>query len=70
VNEVARLSPSERFNSLIEGVFSDVQTKLADGFFPEALARRSLIILIWRRMRRRFADIMARFQAGTLLAAS
>jgi len=69
VNEIASLSPSERFNSVIEGLFSDVQSRLANGWFPEALAERLTIILIWRRLRRmsrRFAAIMARYRAGTL----
>jgi hypothetical protein len=63
------LSPSDRFNSLMEGLFDDIATRAANGWFPLAPVQLVLIKLIWRRLRRmsrRFADIMARFHAGTL----
>jgi hypothetical protein len=69
VNDTARLSPPERFNSLIEGLFSDVATRAANPWFSLALVELVLIKLIWRRLRRmsrRFAAIMVRFRAGTL----
>ncbi len=66
---MASLSPSERFNSLIEGLRSDVRYRLAGGWFPEALAERVPIILLWRRLRRlsrRFHAIMAKYRAGAV----
>ena len=70
MSDVTRLSPSDRFNSLVEGLFSDVQSRLNDGWFPDAgTEERSTIIQIWRRLRRmqrRFAEIMAQLKAGTL----
>ncbi len=66
---MASLSPSERFNSLIEGLRSDVRYRLAGGWFPEALAERVPIILLWRQLRRlsrRFHAIMAKYRAGAV----
>jgi hypothetical protein len=66
------LSPSERFNCLIEGLFDDIATRAANGWFPLAPVELVLIKLIWRRLRgmsRRFAAILARFHAGTLAQA-
>ena len=68
----AALTPSDRFNSLIEGLFSDIVTKATNPYFPLEPLRLLLIKLIWRRlrrMRRRFATfILAQFHAGTLPA--
>jgi hypothetical protein len=72
VNDSARLSPPERFNSLIEGLFNDVRTRATNEWFPLLPAQLVLIKLIWRRLRRmsrRFAAILARFRAGTLAQA-
>ena len=65
------LSPPERFNSLIEGLYSDITTRATNPYFPmsEAPAQLLLIKLIWRRLRRmsrRFAAILAQLRAGTL----
>jgi len=63
------LTPVDRFNSLIEGLFSDIVTKATNPYFPLEPLRLLLIKLIWRRlrrMRRRFATILAQFHAGTL----
>jgi hypothetical protein len=71
VNETARLSPPDRFNSLIEGLFGDMTTRAANGSVEWPL-NLVLIKLIWRRLRRmsrRFAAILARLQAGTLVEA-
>jgi len=75
VNEIARpslpeLSPPERFNRLIEGLFSDITTRTT--WVPVPPIQLVLLKLIWRRlcrMSRRFAAIMTRFQAGTLAEA-
>ena len=72
VNEIASLSPSERFNSIIEGLYNDVATRAYNGWFPLALHERVLVKLIWRRLRRmnrQFAAIMARCRAGILVRA-
>jgi len=69
VNDTARLSPPERFNSLIDGLFSDITTRATNVWFPLGLAELALIKLIWRRLRRmsrRFAAIMDHYRAGTL----
>jgi hypothetical protein len=65
------LSPSDRFNCLMEGLFSDVTTRATNAWFPLALVELALIKLIWRRLRRmsrRFAAIMAQLRAGGLAA--
>jgi len=72
VNDIARLSPPERFNCLVEGMFSDVATRAANGWFPLLPVELALIKLIWRRLRRmsrRFAAILAQFRAGALVQA-
>ena len=72
VNDTARLSPPERFNSLLEGLFSDLATRAANAWVPVPPHQLVLIKLIWRRLRRmsrRFAAILARWHAGTLVAA-
>jgi hypothetical protein len=66
VTDLARLSPPERFNCLIEGLFNDVRVKIAWGW-----ALLPMMTLIWRRlhrMRRRFNAIVAQLRAGTLPA--
>ena len=71
MNEIARLSPPERFNRLIEGLFSDITTQATNVWFPLPPIELVLFKLIWRRLRRmsrRFAVIMAHFRAGTLPA--
>ena len=68
MTDLTRLSPPERFNSLIEGLFSDVVTKLTHNCAEWPL-NKPLITLIWRRlhrMSRRFAAILARLHAGAL----
>jgi hypothetical protein len=65
---IPTLSPADRFNSLIEGLFSDITTKATNPWFPLSVAQLVLIKLIWRRLRRmsrRFAAILVRFRADT-----
>jgi len=67
VNEIASLSPRERFNGLIEGLFNDVAREV-----PKGWVSIPMVTLIWRRlrrMRRRFIGIMDRLRAGTLVQA-
>jgi len=62
----AGLSPTDRFNSLMEGLFTDVATEV-----PKSWIAIPVITLVWRRLRRmvrRFNTIMARFRAGALPA--
>ena len=69
MSDAASLSPPERFNGLIEGLFDDVRARVGNAWFPLAPAELVLIKLIWRRLRRmsrRFAAILARLRAGTL----
>jgi hypothetical protein len=64
VNDTTCLSLSDRFSSLVEGLMNDVQASVIWDFLPIPLIK-----LLWRRLRRmkhRFASIMARFEAGTL----
>ena len=73
MTEIACLSPSDRFNSLIEGMFSDVATVATNPWCPANLVELMMIKLVWRRLRRmsrRFAAIMARLRAGTLAQAA
>jgi hypothetical protein len=70
VSETVRLSPFERFNCLMEGLFDDVRTRATNPWIPPVAVEMVLLKLIWRRLRRmsrRFAAIMARYQAGTLV---
>ena len=70
MSDTARLSPPERFNGLVEGLFSDIRTRIGDGWVPLAPFEVVLIKLIWRRLRRmsrRFAAILARLRDGTLV---
>ena len=63
------LNPSDRFNSLVEGLFGDIVTKVTNPWIRLAPVELLLIKLIWRRlrrMRRRFATILAQLRAGTL----
>jgi len=69
MGDPASLSPSERFNSLIEGLFDDVRTRATNPWCPVRPWELLLIKLIWRRLRRlsrRFAAILAQLRAGTL----
>jgi hypothetical protein len=62
---------TDRFNSLMEGLFTDITTRAANPWFPLAVVELALIKLIWRRLRRmsrRFAAIMAELRAGGLAA--
>jgi hypothetical protein len=66
VNDATRLSLPDRFTSLVEGLMNDVQAEVRWAWVPIPLIK-----LFWRRLRRmkaRFASIMARFNAGTLPA--
>jgi hypothetical protein len=66
VNDLTRLSLPDRFCSLVEGLMNDVHADVVWGW-----TAIPLIKLLWRRLRRmkaRFASIMARFEAGTLPA--
>ena len=71
MNEIARLSPLERFNCLMEGLFNDVRTRATNPWVPLVPAELLVIKEIWRRLRRmsrRFAFIVAQLRAGTLPA--
>ena len=62
--QIGRLSPSERFSCLIEGLMQDVAGDAPTGWLPIPLIR-----ILWRRLRQlnaRFAAVLARFRAGTL----
>src|SRR5208337_1299930 len=64
VNDLAQLSLLVRFTSVVEGLMNDVQADVVWGWNSIPLIK-----LIWRRLRRmkhRFAAIVARFEAGTL----
>jgi hypothetical protein len=66
VNDLTCLSLPDRFSSLVEGLMNDVYAEVVWGWTPIPLIK-----LLWRRLRRmkaRFASIMARFEAGTLPA--
>jgi hypothetical protein len=66
VTEIATLSLTDRFTSLVEGLMNDVEASVVWHWVPIPLIK-----LLWRRLRRmkaRFASIMARFDAGTLPA--
>jgi hypothetical protein len=66
VTQIATLSLPDRFSSLVEGLMNDVHAEVVWGWTPIPLIK-----LLWRRLRRmkaRFASIMARFEAGTLPA--
>ena len=69
VPDIARPSPPDLFNSLIEGLFSDITTVATNPWTPPLLGELLVIKLIWRRLRRmsrQFAAIMAQLRAGTL----
>ena len=62
------LTPADRFHGIIDGLFSDITTKVALGCVEWPL-NIPLLTLIWRRLRRirrLFDAILARQQAGTL----
>ncbi len=61
---VATDTLTDRFNSLMEGLFNDVAVEV-----PKCWRAIPVITLVWRRLyrlARRFAAIMARLRAGTL----
>ena len=52
VTAIIRISPSERFNGLLEALFNDVRTKATNPWFPLALVELAVIKLIWRQLQR------------------
>ena len=69
MTEIARPSPPDLFNSLIERLFGDIETRATNPWGRLTFVELLLIKLIWRRlrrMRRRFATILAHLRAGTL----
>jgi hypothetical protein len=69
VNEIVSLSPLERFNGLMVGLYNRVRTRATNPWRPATSDELTAIKEIWRRLRRmsrRFAAIMAQYKAGTL----
>jgi hypothetical protein len=70
VTDPARLRLPALFNSLMEGLFSDIRAAAAVGIVGMWL-NVPLIRVLWRRLRRmsrQFHSILARYHAGTLPA--
>jgi len=66
MSATADLSPTDRYSSLIEGLMKDVEASVVWGWVAIPLIK-----LLWRQLRRmkaRFASVLARFRAGTLPA--
>jgi hypothetical protein len=66
MSDAATLSPTDRFTTLIEGLYICVSDAVGYGF-----AEIPLAVLLWcrlRRLARRFASTLARYHAGTLPA--
>jgi hypothetical protein len=66
VNDIAPLTLPDRITGLIEALMNDVAAEVVWDWLPNWFIK--LLWLRFRRLKSRFASIMARFHAGTLSA--